>query len=431
MEKGRVPSLLLLMAVALASCLSPAICHNITAILNNFPDYTVQNNYMSSTKIADEVNSRQTLTCLVLPNAVMSALAANHNPPSLKKALQLLVLLDYFDPQKLHDIDGGTTITTTLFQTTGEAIGEQGFVNITNLRGGRVAFGSAIPGSKLTSDYTKSVRQIPYNISILEISDPIIFPGLIDDGAASDRNLTAILETAGCKIFASLISSSGMIKIFQAAMVTGLTLFAPNDEAFKAKGVPDPNSLSSADLVTLLQYHAIASYIPKDSLKTAHHPIATMASGAAGNYEITVSVQGDDVTIHTGVDSSRIARTVLDETPVCVLTMESVLLPEELFGKAPAPAPAEANVTPIPQGATPVSAPAPTPKLAKVPTPAPAFISPPESPVTAPATESPVTAPASESPDEAADKEDDKSLALVVKVSSSFVGLAAAVAVLW
>ncbi|KAI0501070.1 hypothetical protein KFK09_019288 [Dendrobium nobile] len=417
MVNSRLACLLLFMAVALASWWSAVICHNITAILDNFPDYSIQNGYMSSTKIADEVNSRQTITCLVLPNIVMSALAADHTPASLKNALRLLVLLDYFDSQKLHDIDGGTTITTTLFQTTGEAIGQEGFVNITNLRGGRVAFGSAVPGSKLTSDYTKSVRQIPYNISIIEISAPIIFPGLFDDGAASDANLTAILEKAGCKIFASLISSSGMIKIFQVAMVKGLTLFAPTDEAFKAKGVPDLNSLSSADLVTLLQYHAVASYNPKDSLKTAHHPIATMASGAAGNYEITVTVQGDDVTLHTGVDSSRIARTVLDETPVCILTVESVLLPEELFGNAPslepAPAPGAAEESPAPQVATPVMAPAPAPALAKGP--ATAVLSP---------ADSPASAPAAESPDDVADKEDDRSTAAVAMVTSLCVAMA-------
>ncbi|KAL0914183.1 hypothetical protein M5K25_017693 [Dendrobium thyrsiflorum] len=421
MVKTRLACLLPFMAVALASWWSTAICHNITAILDSFPDYSIQNGYMSSTKIADEVNSRQTLTCLVLSNIVMSALAADHTPASLKNALRLLVLLDYFDSQKLHDIDGGTTITTTLFQTTGEAIGQEGFVNITNIRGGRVAFGSAVPGSKLTSDYTKSVRQIPYNISILEISAPIIFPGLFDDGAASDANLTAILEKSGCKIFASLISSSGMIKIFQVAMVKGLTLFAPTDAAFKAKGVPDLNSLSSADLVTLLQYHAVASYNPKDSLKTVHHPIATMASGAAGNYEITVTVQGDDVTLHTGVDSSRIARTVLDETPVCILTVESVLLPEELFGNAsslePAPAPGAAEESPAPQVATPVMSPAPAPALAKAP--APAVVSP---------VDSPVSAPAAESPDDVADKEDDRSTAAVAKVTSFCVVMAAVAA---
>ncbi|KAK8945106.1 Fasciclin-like arabinogalactan protein 10 [Platanthera zijinensis] len=416
------PLLFTAAAVAVASLCSPSKCHNITTILNNFPGYSMQNSLMSSTEVADEVNSRESLTCLVLLNSAMSALAANHTPSSLKNALRLLVLLDYFDPQKLHNIDGGTAITTTLYQTTGEAIGQQGFVNITDYRGGRVAFRSAVKGSKFASFYTKSVRQIPYTISVLEISAPIVFDGLLD-GSPADANITAVLENAGCKTFASLISSTGMIKIFQAARAKGLTLFAPNDEAFKAKGAPDLNSLSSADLVALIQYHAVASYAPKDSLKTANRPIATMASGAAGNYEISVSSRGDDVTLLTGLDSSRIAGTALDETPVCILIIDRVLLPMELFGNAPATAPESGSAdfsTPPTEAPAPASAYATSPTVAKVP--APVALSPPETPV---------PAPAAESPENVADKEDDISVATAVKLSFSSAMIVAAAAASW
>ncbi|KAG0458814.1 hypothetical protein HPP92_021942 [Vanilla planifolia] len=223
---GKLSSLLVVVSV-LALWAVATEGSNITAILENFPEYSLYNSYMTQTKVADEVNSRETVTCLVLPNAAMSALAAKHSLAGIKNALRILVLLDYFDPQKLHDIPQGTTLTTTLYQATGKAPGNQGFVNITNLRGGKVAFGPAAPGSKLASDYTKSVRQIPYNISVLEISSPIVFPGLLDAPSVADANLTGLLEKAGCKTFASLITSSGMLKNFQAAMDKGLTLFAP------------------------------------------------------------------------------------------------------------------------------------------------------------------------------------------------------------
>ncbi|XP_020261890.1 fasciclin-like arabinogalactan protein 8 [Asparagus officinalis] len=119
----------------------------------------------------------------------------------------------------------------------------------------------------------------------------------------------------------------GVLKMFEAAEDKGLTLFAPNDEAFKAKGVPDLNKLSSAELVTLLQYHALPSYSPKASLKGTHHPIATMATSGAGKFDLTVGSHGDDVSLETGMGSSRIAETVLDDTPVCILTVDSILLP--------------------------------------------------------------------------------------------------------
>ncbi|PKA54209.1 Fasciclin-like arabinogalactan protein 8 [Apostasia shenzhenica] len=413
-KNGLSSSSLMVVAVVLASWAAAVEGSNITAILEKFPEYSVYNSYLTQTKVADEVDSRETVTCLVLPNAAMSALAAKHSLAGVKNALRLLVLLDYFDPQKLHDIPQGTTLTTTLYQTTGNAPGNQGFVNITNLRGGRVSFGPASPGSKLESDYTKSVRQIPYNISVLEISAPIVFPGLLDAPSAADSNLTALLEKAGCKTFASLIASSGMLKNFQAAMDKGLTLFAPNDEAFKAKGVPNLNSLSSADLVTLLQYHALPSYNPKDSLKSADHSISTMASSSSGKYSLTVSSQGDDVTLHTGVDSSRIANTVLDDTPVCILTIDNVLLPVELFGEAPAPAPGPSGLSPSPSpaAASPSTAPASSGAPSTLP------LSPP-----APPTSSPTG-----SPQAASDKADDKTHSSASTMKSFAVLMAVAAA---
>ena len=42
---------------------------------------------------------------------------------------------------------------------------------------------------------------------------------------------------------------------------------------------------------------------------------------------------GDEITLHIGVDSSKIANTVLDATPLAIITVDNVLLSEELFGK--------------------------------------------------------------------------------------------------
>ncbi|XP_065853112.1 fasciclin-like arabinogalactan protein 10 [Euphorbia lathyris] len=356
--------------------------HNITAILSGFPDYSEFNKYLSQTKLDDEINSRTTITVLALNNGAMSALAGKHPLSVIKNALSLLVVLDYYDPTKLHQISKGTTLSTTLYQTTGNAPGNLGFVNITDLHGGKIGFGSAAPGSKLDSSYTKSVKQIPYNISILEISAPIIAPGILSAPApsASDVNITGLLVKAGCKTFAGLLQSSGVIKTFQTAAEKGLTIFAPNDEAFKAAGVPDLSKLTNAELVSLLQYHASPGYSPKGTLKTTKDPISTLATNGAGKYDMTVSSAGDDVTLHTGVGSSRVADVVLDSTPFVILTVDSVLLPQELFGKSPSPAPAPEPVSaPSP---TPVATPGPAP--ASVEAPSPSLASPPAPPVDTP-----------------------------------------------
>ncbi|GMH00572.1 hypothetical protein Nepgr_002411 [Nepenthes gracilis] len=368
--------------------------HNITEILSAYPDYSQFNSYLSQTKLADEINSRETITVLVLNNAAMATLTAKHPLSVIKNELSLHVLLDYYDPQKLHSVSNGTTLTTTLYQTTGNAPGNLGFVNITDLKGGVVGFGSAVPGSKLDSTYTKSVKQIPYNISVLEINAPIIAQGILTAPApsASAVNVTALLEKAGCKTFEKLIVSSGVLKIYQSQMDKGLTIFAPTDEAFTAKGLPDLSKLSSAELVSLLQYHALNSYTPKGTLKATKDPISTLATSGAGKYDLTTTTSGDDVTLLTGVDSSRISRTLLDSTPIVIFTIDRVLLPEELFGKSPSPSPAPAPET---------VSPSPTP--VSVPTPAPASLTSPPAPATETHDGAPAEAPAAKSENSTSD----------------------------
>ncbi|XP_062226507.1 fasciclin-like arabinogalactan protein 8 [Phragmites australis] len=355
---------LILLVLFLAAATASA--HNITAVLDGMPEYTLYNSYLSETKVCDEINSRSTVTCLVLTNGAMSSLVSNLSLADIKNALRLLTLLDYYDEKKLHSLHSGSELTTTLYQTTGDAAGNMGHVNITNLRGGKVAFASAAPGAKFQSTYTKRIKEEPYNLSVLEVSDPITFPGLFGSPSAASANLTGLLEKAGCKQFARLIVSSGVIKMYQVAMDKALTLFAPNDEAFKAKDLPDLNKLTSADLVALLQYHALPQYAPKASLKVAKGDIPTLASNGAGKYDLSVVSKGDDVSLDTGVDKSRVASTVLDDTPTVIHTVDSVLLPRELFGGAPSPAPGPGPVGDVPAAAPApeASAPAPSPKAA-------------------------------------------------------------------
>ncbi|CAH8356771.1 unnamed protein product [Eruca vesicaria subsp. sativa] len=362
--------------LTLLTLLSTVSAHNITQILSESPDYSSFNTYLSQTKLADEINSRTTITLLVLNNNAMSSLAGKHPLSVVKNALSLLLLLDYYDPIKLHKISQGTTLVTTLYQTTGNAPGNLGFVNVTDLKGGKVGFGSASPGSKLASTYTKSVKQIPYNISVLEIDAPIIAPGILTAPAPSSdglNNLTGLLERAGCKTFAGLLVTSGVVKTYVSTVEKGLTVFAPSDEAFRAKGVPDLTRLTQAEVVSLLEYHALAEYKPKGSLKTNKEAISTLATNGAGKYDLTTSTSGDEVILHTGVGPSRVADTVVDETPVVIFTVDKVLLPTELFGKSPSPAPAPEPVS------------APTPAPAKSPSPAeapsPVAASPPAPPV--------------------------------------------------
>ncbi|XP_013688294.2 fasciclin-like arabinogalactan protein 8 [Brassica napus] len=332
--------------------------YNITKILANYPDYSSFNSYLSQTKLAEEINSYPTITLLALNNDAMASFAGKRQLSVVKKVLSLLTLLDYYDPESLHQISEGTTLSVTLYNNTaGNAPEYLGYVNITDLYGGQVAFGSAVSGSKLDSYFTKSVKQIPYSISVVEIDAPIIAPGILAAPAPSPANITGLLENAGCKTFAKMLAKSGVLKKYESVIKKGLTVFAPSDEAFKAKDVPDPTKLTKANMVSLLEYHALAHYKPKGSLKSNKNKVSTLATTGAGNFDLTTSTSGDEVVLHTGIASSRLVHTVLDATPVVIFTVDNVLLPTELFGNSHSPAPVPA-LSPA-EGASP-TAPSPS-----------------------------------------------------------------------
>ena len=129
---------------------------NKTKILNGFSDYTIFNSYLSQMKLADEINSKNTITFLELNNGAMSALTNKRlGWFAIKKVLSLRVLLDYFDGKKLHKISNCSMISTTLYETSGD-VGKSGFLNISVLKGGKVVFGViATAGAKLDSMLVK------------------------------------------------------------------------------------------------------------------------------------------------------------------------------------------------------------------------------------------------------------------------------------
>lgn len=115
----------IILILAFIATVTVVNCHNITAILSAFPEYSEFNNYLSQTKLDDEINSRDTVTVLVLNNGAVSALAAKHPLAVVKNVLSLHILLDYYDNKKLHAVPDGSTLSTTMYQTTGNAPGNR------------------------------------------------------------------------------------------------------------------------------------------------------------------------------------------------------------------------------------------------------------------------------------------------------------------
>ncbi|KAF9688836.1 hypothetical protein SADUNF_Sadunf01G0029400 [Salix dunnii] len=149
---------------------------NITQILSQYSDFKTFSSYLTQTQLVSEINSRQTITVLVVENGNMSPLSGKPND-EIKNVLSGHVILDYYDVAKLQKLQNKTAMLTTLFQSSGQAVGQQGFLNVTVLSTNSVAFGSAVPGSSLSSNLVKSVSSQPYNISVLQVSNIIVPAG--------------------------------------------------------------------------------------------------------------------------------------------------------------------------------------------------------------------------------------------------------------
>lgn len=150
---------------------------NITTILSQFPDFSALNNLLSRTGLAAEINRRDTLTVLAADNAAVS-MAAGRPLDLIKKVLSLHVVLDYYDDAKLRKMTNRTAALPTLFQASGLASGLAGFLNVTDMPNGDVAFGSAVPGAPLASKLVKVLVTHPYSISVLQLSGVIVPPGV-------------------------------------------------------------------------------------------------------------------------------------------------------------------------------------------------------------------------------------------------------------
>ncbi|XP_010499304.1 PREDICTED: fasciclin-like arabinogalactan protein 14 [Camelina sativa] len=146
---------------------------NITNILNEHDDFSTFNKLLSETQLASTINSRQTITVLVVSNGALSSLSGQ--PANLiKKILSLHIILDYYDQKKLKNLSKKSVLLTTLFQSSGQARGQQGFLNATVTKDGNVLFGSAVPGPDLNAELLDSVASLPFNISVLHISSAIM-----------------------------------------------------------------------------------------------------------------------------------------------------------------------------------------------------------------------------------------------------------------
>ncbi|XP_057526955.1 fasciclin-like arabinogalactan protein 2 [Amaranthus tricolor] len=326
-------STVLISSLLLISLLIPATtAFNITRILKKRPEFSKFNEYLTKTHLANEINRRNTITVLALDNSAMSSLLARgFSLYTLRNVLSLHVLTDYYSAKKLHQITDGTTVTASLFQSSGDADGNSGYVNITDLHKGKVGFGPVDSGD-LNSYFVKSVLEMPYKISVIQISHVLDSETAEAPTAEPTKiNVTSVLADRGCKEFSHLLVSTGADKTYQENTESGLTVFCPSDGAVKAF-MPKFKKLTDANKTSLILYHAVAIYNSLGSLKSNNGIINTLATeGSKKKYEFTVQNDGETVTIKTKVVTAEITGTLVDQDPFSAFKLDKFLQPPELF----------------------------------------------------------------------------------------------------
>ncbi|WOL16283.1 fasciclin-like arabinogalactan protein 11 [Canna indica] len=169
----------------------------------------------------------------------------------------------------------------------------------------------------------------------------------ISPAPAGPKNVTAILEKAG--------QFGTLIRLLRSTQVgdqinnqmnnsnSGLTIFAPTDNAFSSLPSGTLNSLSDQEKVALIQFHVLPSAIPISQFETVSNPVRTQAGDATnGRYPLNVTTSGSQVNITTGVVNTTIANTLFSDSQLVVYQVDKVLLPLQLFGPAPPPSSAPA-----------------------------------------------------------------------------------------
>ncbi|XP_047341675.1 fasciclin-like arabinogalactan protein 2 [Impatiens glandulifera] len=313
--------------------------HNITKILAKYPEFSTFNHYLSITHLAAEINRRETITVCAVDNAAMSdVLSKGYSVYTIRNILSLHIFADYFGAKKLHQITGGSTTTSSMFQASGDADGTTGYVNITDFKGGKVAFGALdeTGGYKLTSTFVKSVQEMPYNISVIQISHILTSSEAEAPTAAPEAiNITSIMNEQGCKAFSDLVISSKAITVYNENLEGGLTVFCPSDAAVKAF-MPKYKNLTALGKQSLVLYHAIAMYQSLQMLKSNNGLMTTLATDGDSKYDFDVQTDGEDVTLKTKVVIATVTSTVKDQEPLALFRINKVLQPRELFKGAAA-----------------------------------------------------------------------------------------------
>ncbi|KAG7540794.1 FAS1 domain [Arabidopsis thaliana x Arabidopsis arenosa] len=150
--------------------------NNITLAFQKYSKFSTMSSLFIKTKLIVPISKYQTITVLAVSNDAISSIT-NRSEVELRNILMTHIVLDYYDELKLQGIREKSIMLTTLYQTTGLGEEMNGFLNLSKSEG-RVYFGSEVKNSPLNAEYVSTVYHNPFNLSIIQITMPIVAPGL-------------------------------------------------------------------------------------------------------------------------------------------------------------------------------------------------------------------------------------------------------------
>uniref|UniRef100_I1JHU1 FAS1 domain-containing protein n=1 Tax=Glycine max TaxID=3847 RepID=I1JHU1_SOYBN len=164
----------------------------------------------------------------------------------------------------------------------------------------RIFFAAEDNDGSLHSFYVKSVKEMPYYISVLQISAadseaPTAAPSAIDP--------ISIMSKQGCKAFTDLLRGSKALPSFKENVDGGLTVFCPTHSTVSGFAAKYKN-LTEAQKVSLLLYHTTPVYESLHMLKSSNEIMNILAIEGANKYDFTVQSEGEDVNLKTKVNTT-------------------------------------------------------------------------------------------------------------------------------
>ncbi|KAI3811588.1 hypothetical protein L1987_21314 [Smallanthus sonchifolius] len=322
---------------------------NITHLLSPYPDLSDFSDLLSTTTVAVDLSQRTSLTLLAVPNSILRSSDIIRRSPSstnIADVIRYHVLLQYLSLNDLRRFPPSGKLITTLFQTTGRATNNFGYVNVTydgQTNTTTVRSPAAYSQPPNTATVISLIKTLPYNVSIYSVNS-LIVPYGFDLLASESRpplglNISkALIDGHNFNVVASILAASGVVQEFESDEGgAGITLFVPTDDAFAdLPATANFQSLPADKKADVLRFHVLHSYYPLGSLQSIVNPVqptlATEDKGA-GSFTLNISRVNGSVAINTGIVQASVTQTVFDQNPVAIFGISRVLLPKEIFGK--------------------------------------------------------------------------------------------------